>query len=83
MYLFQEFPQEDYLSHRTPNTTATPQHPQTRPSLLIALLLRLNNLPKLEPGNKVILLDKPSVDDLPLSVRVVEFDLFPHIIIIR
>lgn len=38
-------------------------------------VLRLDQLPKLEPRDEVALLDEPCVANLPLPIRVIELDL--------
>jgi hypothetical protein len=51
---------------------------ETTPLLLGYLdpLLGHDNIPQRKPRDKVVLLDKPSIDNLPLRVGVVEANLW-------
>lgn len=54
---------------------------QCKPLLLrrLSLLLGHDNIPQRKPRDKVVLLDKPRIDNLPLRVGVIEADLRPRL----
>jgi hypothetical protein len=68
----------DATSHQRQTKTQPPkmqQQAQCKNNPLLLTLLGHDDIPQLKPRNKVILLDKPSIDNLPLGVGVVEANL--------
>lgn len=64
------------MGRKQSNATTTPAAPLFLPGLAgLDPLLRHDQLPQAEARHKVLLLDKPRVDNLPLRVGVVEADL--------